>query len=285
MKNHSLRFPVSHSILSACILGVVASTASAAITVDLRAGSSTVGTIVNGGKQVNVAEGGTGTITLEIWAQITNASPTGPTFGVNQILGSVVSNTVSQGGVTGSLSTATRLSPYNDPSSNAGTAGEYSASHGLPADTIGDVGAAQGATSATTQVIFSKTGSDSSRGTNITGTYVISNTDPAGATFQSITNGYEFKMGTVTLSISNFGATTQFTENWYFPTAFNTATKRNALAIWTQGDGVLHQGNEGGLLVGAPVLIMVPEPSAFGMIALGAFSLVGFRRFGFRRTA
>ena len=39
--------------------------------------------------------------------------------------------------------------------------------------------------------------------------------------------------------------------------------------------------------LGAPIVLTasVPEPSAFGMLALGALGLVGFRRMGFRRSA
>jgi hypothetical protein len=40
------------------------------------------------------------------------------------------------------------------------------------------------------------------------------------------------------------------------------------------------------MFVGAPIVITaVPEPSAFGMVLMGALGLVGFRRLGFRRSA
>ena len=272
-------------------MAVSASTASALLTVDLRASATSFGAISGGGKSVSVNQGGSGTITLDVWAQVTNAAPVGGApFGVNQILGSILSTSSNLGATTGSLSLATRLGPYADPSSNAGSLGEFSASYGLGADVIGDVGATNAGTQPTTQVVFSKTGTDSTRGSLVGVAYIISDLAPSTATFQAIVNGYEFKMGTVTLNLANFSAGASVSQNWTFPTItagnWTLAAQRNKMAIWTEGNNSLSQGGLLTMQVAAPVVITaVPEPSAFGMVLIGALGLVGFRRLGFRRTA
>ena len=75
--------------------------------------------------------------------------------------------------------------------------------------------------------------------------------------------------------------------NWVIP-AFTTALNRQQIAQWTDGDNVVNNGSNqfAELFVGAPIVITaVPEPSAFGMVLIGALGLVGFRRLGFRRSA
>src|SRR4029453_14066744 len=102
-----------------------------------------------------------------------------------------------------------------------------------------------------------------------------------------IANGYEFLMGFTTLNITDIaGPSAVASLNWKIP-AFVTAANRGALGVWTDGDGLNSTGsaqfNE--LFVGSPVsLVVIPEPSAFGMVLLGAMGLVGFRRLGVRHS-
>ena len=123
------------------------------------------------------------------------------------------------------------------------------------------------------------------------------NNQPAGATFHPVTNvrgivgndGYEFLMGFTTLTISDIaGPSAVATLNWKIPIPSNgSAANKGALAIWTDGDGINNTGNPqyAELFVGAPVsLVVIPEPSAFGMVLLGAMGLVGFRRLGVRHS-
>ena len=74
--------------------------------------------------------------------------------------------------------------------------------------------------------------------------------------------------------------------NWVIP-AFSAPLNRQQIAQWTDGDNVVNNGSTqfAEMFVGAPIVITaVPEPSAFGMVLIGALGLVGFRRLGFRRA-
>ena len=109
---------------------------------------------------------------------------------------------------------------------------------------------------------------------------------PNGATNNAITNGHEFLMGTITLSITSFTPTSVLNTNWVIP-GFTTPLNRAQIAQWTDGDNLVNAGgtNFAEMFVGAPIVITaVPEPSAFGMVLIGALGLVGFRRLGFRRS-
>ena len=93
-------------------------------------------------------------------------------------------------------------------------------------------------------------------------------------------------MGSFTLSITNVGASGASSLNWVIP-AFTAPAARGTRANWTDGDGLANNSNTNlaEMFVGGAVSLAVPEPSAFGMIALGALSMMGFRRFGMRRTS
>ncbi len=93
-------------------------------------------------------------------------------------------------------------------------------------------------------------------------------------------NSVQFLLGTKTFTIAELTAS-PITLNFVGRTT-SALSKPNK---WTV-DGVSKSlsGNAvADIAYGASVIIAVPEPSAFGMIALGALSMVGFRRFGLRR--
>ena len=267
------------------ILGVTAlaasiCAASATITFDLRASAidSALGTLGNSGKQVTVRPNNVGNVTLQVWAQVANAAPTSNVFGVQVILGSIVSNGAT--GITGALTPLVPSSPF-DNQSYAGTAQELS----IPADTLGDLGAPTTSTAPVTNVHIRPRKDPTSAGTQVGTVFFASNLAPAGATVNPITNGFEFLMGTLTLSITNFSSSGTGLLNWFIPT-FTVPANRGQIAQWTDGDGAVNNGNTqfAEMSVGSPIsLVAVPEPSAFGMVLLGAMGIAGFRRISARR--
>lgn len=263
------------AILSASALSLVASTASAAITFDLRASSVDNGGS-GGGKSVGINPVGTTNITLQVWAQMTSAAPSASPYGVQNILGSIKSTTVT-GPAVGSLAPSVPLAPFNNQNT-VGTAAE------LSGDNVGDLGS--NATSVSTAFVkFRK--DNLSGGESVGGVFYATGGSPNGATNNAIANGHEFLMGTVQLTLTSFSPTSVLNMNWVIP-AFSTPANRGQIAGWTDGDNIANTGSAqfAELFAGAPVVITaVPEPSAFGMVLMGALGLVGFRRLGLRRSA
>ena len=107
--------------------------------------------------------------------------------------------------------------------------------------------------------------------------FFATNNTPLGATFQPITNGFEFLMGTVTLTVTN-SASANSTVNWAIP-GFTAPALKGGIAIWTEADGVSRNGNTdfAEMLVGSPVALTaaVPEPTALALLALGTLGALG----------
>jgi len=258
--------------------------ASANLTYDLRA----VGPAADAsGKNYNLPASGATDVQFELWAQITNVAPVNNIFGVQTILGAITSSGAQ--GITGALLPMTFPTPFT-ASATPGAQAELS----VPPDTIGDLGT----TSVASTANYPKPRKDGASGGETVvagGIFFATNNAPAGATFHPVTNvggiagnnGYEFLMGFTTLHITDIaGPTAHASVNWKIP-AFTTAANRGAWGIWTAGDGLSDTGSSAPaqLFVGNPVnLIVIPEPSAFGMVLLGAMGLVGFRRLGVRRA-
>jgi hypothetical protein len=263
--------------LGICASAIVAQSASANITFDLRAaGAGADGT----GKVATIASGAA--IQLELWAQVTNAAPTNNIFGVQTVLGAIVSGGTSLG-LTGSIAPMTFPNVFN-ATSVAGVNNEIS----VPADTLTDLGTSS--TTAATNYPKARKDPTAAPGETVPGGtfFYATNNQPAGATVHPITNGFEFLMGTTTLTLSSVPAAYQSgaTLNWKIP-GFTTAVLRGQIAAWTDGDGLNNSGSaqQNEMFVGSPIaLIAIPEPSAFGMVLLGAMGLVGFRRLGVRRS-
>ena len=273
-------------LLSATLVLAVAGTSKAALTYDIRATAGTNGaSLGGGGKTVGVQSSGSD-ITLQIWAQVTNAAPVGGApFGIQAIMGSIVSASVNAGDATGSLGAVALQAPFTVGSQSGGSAQLSTVSDGIL-----DRGDVANLTAPTlNHVLLAKDGGSGGAQNGGSGLFFATNLAPNGATFNAIPDGFEFLMGTATLSLSSFSLTpgAQVSMNWVIPASFNTTSKKNQRGAWTQGDNLTTQGNAGSLIVGAPVVIIaaVPEPSAFGMVLIGALGLVGFRRLGFRRSA
>jgi len=257
-----------------CAVAAAAQTASANITFDLRAVSPEDLT----GKSARIQSGAV--VQLELWAQLTNAAPVNNIYGVQTVLGAIVSSNAI--GLTGSIAPMSFPSVFN-AAAIVGVNNEFS----LPADGIMDLG-----TSSTTAVTgFPKARKDPAVGGEAVqgaATQFATNNQPAGATFHAIPNGFEFLMGTTTLTLSDVpvGYAGGATLNWKIP-GFTSAALRGQIAAWTDGDNFPNTGSgqNAEMFVGAPIaLVAIPEPSAFGMVLLGAMGLVGFRRLGVRRS-
>jgi hypothetical protein len=266
------------AVLSVSVLSLVASTASAAITFDLRASSVDNGGS-GGGKSVVLNPVGTTNITLQVWAQVSSAAPSANPYGVQSIVGSIRSTTTT-GPAVGALAPSVPLAPFANQNT-VGQATELSS----PADSVGDLGSTVTASVSTNYIKFRK---DPLAGGQQVGTiFYATGGSPNGATNSAITNGHEFLMGTVQLTLTSFSPTSVLNMNWVIP-AFTTPANRGQVANWTDGDNIVNNGNTqlAEMFVGAPIVITaVPEPSAFGMVLMGALGLVGFRRLGFRRSA
>lgn len=262
-------------LIGSCALLVAIGSASAGLNFDLRSSAIQpgLGTVDPSGKNVLIEGAVGGTVTLQIWAQITNAAPTNPTFGIQSMLGSVKS---SSGGVlapvTGGMSVFSPHPAFNIQSV-AGTVGELTS----PADGILDVGS----NGTTVSTAFPKSRKDpTSGGTQVGAVFYASNLDPAGATVQPITNGHEFLMGTFTFTIDSIVQPSGgFTLNWAIP-AFTTPANRGQIATWTDGTGLNKTGTSfADLTVGNPInFTIIPEPSVAVTLLGGVATLLGLRR-------
>ena len=267
------------AILSLSVLSLGAATASAAITFDLRASAvDNGGSFGGGGKTVGLNPVGTTSVTLQVWAQASSVASSADPYGVQVILGSIKSTTVA-GPASGALAASSPAVPFGNQNT-VGTLAELSS----VTDTVGDLGS-NGTIVTTNFIKFRK--DPLAGGQQVGAVFFASGGSPNGATNNAITNGHEFLMGTVTLSITAFSPASILNMNWVIP-AFSAPLNRQQIAQWTDGDNVVNNGSTqfAEMFVGAPIVITaVPEPSAFGMVLIGALGLVGFRRLGFRRSA
>lgn len=110
----------------------------------------------------------------------------------------------------------------------------------------------------------------------------VSNNVPA-ATFgtQAIAGTTEFLLGTKTFRIDQLVTspiTLQFAGR-------NTTALSKEIKFTLDGVAKSLNGTDANIgYISGIVITAVPEPSAFGMLALGALGIVGFRRMGLRRT-
>lgn len=260
-------------LASAILCSVTMSEAQAKLTIQLEASAvdAALGQLSPDGKTVYVS-GTSGNVTLQVWAQITNAAPTNNSFGIVQILGAIASTSSMPNSASGAMSPATPAGPFAEVF-GAGAVAEFSA---IP-DGIADLGSASTSLSSP-WVFFGKL--NSARGEQIGEKTFVTNNEPLGTPFRTITDGYEFLMGTAVLHVTDFGQGS-VEMNWQIP-ALVGSTAKNARGMWTQGDGLISMGNreESQMAVGSPV-VLVPEPSITGLL-LGGVALLGGRR---RRSA
>ena len=266
--------------LGLAALAVSLATATASLTIDLQASAidPALGVIAPDLKTITLNNGATGTITLQVWAQVQNATPTTSDYGLQRLTGSVISQTAS-GTVAGAMSTFAIGTPWTS-GAFPGEAFELS----TPPDLLAD----RGDSSPASSVGYIRLRKDpAASGTQVGTVFFATNHTPLGATFQPVANGFEFLMGSLTVTVTRV-AQVSATLNWAVP-AFATATLQGTAAVWTEADGFARTGqNDAALLaVGSPVTLAstVPEPATCGLLALGALGLLGRHRGGPGRRA
>ena len=285
-KNMKLSFNKT-LVLGAAALVAAGASASAALTFDLRvqtSGITGVGVTVPNTKTVELAVAANGTVTLEVWAQVSAATNNG-IWGMQSATGSIISSSTGVGAVGNMAAGGVASAPFDANAPNAGVGGE------LSGDSLQDLGDTATTTNAK-YVKFAKPTTSGGVKIPTTGTsFFATNTSPNGSVNNSVTNGqgsgWEFLLGTVTLNITGYTAGTT-TLNWVIPT-WSGASSAVKAARGTFGENNTKKDgsiNIAEMFVGSAVTIQaVPEPSAFGMVLIGALGLVGFRRLGFRRNS
>lgn len=255
-------FSRQFAIAALVLAGFAVQNASASFIWDLRA-TALNGTALTVGesKAVNVRAGDV--ITLDMFAMITGT--TAALEGFQSGLGKTITTSA---GVTGNQGGAA-LDPFFVNTTNA-----LPTNIDLNGDGFMDYGTTATTTTSTVGDWFPRTSLSPGFQTNGV----------------AITNGQEFRLFTFTYTViaapTGLTASIQFTQQ--------TTTIINSAAFSVDGSVAITSkslGNPVGAnatLLGAPVVFTgaaIPEPSAFGMLALGALGLVGFRRMGFRRSA
>lgn len=260
----------SKALLSVAAVAVAANTASAILTFDLRALSGTGGATVLGPKSmlVNPITGVNSTVTFGLFAVVTGVNGTiEETF--QSALASVASFSSSGAkSIRGNFATVSIDPTFQTGAFFSGQVADLNGDGDL------DVGGpATGATSVTGNFI-------NVRSASATGALPGVSSDVASPTAA----GREFKFGTVTFTITGVQAAGNDTHfNFLVPTFGSAAFNAQRASYAT--DGTTKNGGTAvapTVFAGSDVLVAVPEPSAFGMVLLGAMGLVGFRRFGIR---
>jgi hypothetical protein len=256
--------------LATIVGGFLIAQASAILTVDLRVVSVSGGSTSNT-KTANVNGNGS-IVTLALWGIVT---------GTNGIVDENIS-IVSQGILISSPGTISSLdtgvsgnsSLPASPNTIFGTIGltidplflGSGAVVGKSQDLDGDGDLDMGGTStanATDYISFrstspSYTGSSSTEGVNL----------------NTLANGREFLLGTVTFTITTFSADGSTALNWMWRSNTTEVTR----ASFNSDGGSAENGADANLAVGNYVSILAPEPSTFAMLLGGLGILIGFNR-------
>jgi hypothetical protein len=262
---------ISAAAIGFGILAMTAQDSSAAVTLtfDLRATAAGGGASLGGAKVVNAADVGS-TVTLELWAIIANTNNNQTNDGILAVAGSFLS-----------IGTA------------AGTTGTWSAPGGVTElnSLLQGTGSQNGSLSITSDTNFGGadlgvTGGAQDSALPSPNRYMVANTNSLTTLFgtnNATSANLEFLIATKTFTIATaVGSPIQLNFSGRSTSAISKPIK------WTSdGVSLSRSGNSAADIAYTPnvVINVVPEPSAFGMLLVGALGLVGFRRLGFRRTA
>lgn len=271
----SLRSPAKLSLAIAALVGVNSS-ASASVMYDVRA------TAVNGVPlPAAFAKGGfplaiNDTVTFTVYADVTGAAGNGGAEGFQAGFFSLLSTTAA-GGTSGAFVAGTVLPAFATGAFNGGTLTDTNS------DGINDRIGGQRTIAAQSTAPFDIT--------------VRSGTTPK-YDGTPIPDGMEFALSTAdfhilvlgdllsvnvapSIFLSGIGAS-KFSATWAEDTTGGTASANRVGGFQTLAQSA---ANTGRIDIGAPVQFQsVPEPSAFGMVLLGAMGVVGARRLGVRRV-
>ncbi len=292
---------LTKSVLAASAISLLVSNIGVAgITFDLRAQAG-AGVSVDGLSKSATIAGGATSVTLDLWARIVGTDNNS----ANESMISMGSGIILTPGTFGNITGVTLDTDANVPGNSAvfglpntlvgnlaaGPTGQGNAKQGLlaPWDTSST------STGGQPRQVTGDNSLDISGSTTAAGSgYINANAGAqqsasSGLTpvtqFNLIPNGIEFRIATYNFTVVNglSGQTTGI--NFAVP---SVGSLNNAARASYFQDGVAKTGTAGAgtISVGAPVILtVVPEPSAFGMVILGAFGLVGFRRVGLQRKA
>jgi hypothetical protein len=256
--------------------------ASAILTFDLRVASITPGMgLVSGPKNVNPGAIGAD-ITVELWAVVTGADANNTNETLTSVLGSITSGPgpnanpgnldsgVAGNSALGLLPNEIRGNLTNVVLARWRATGTTSDGLNIDLDGDGDLDAGNNNLAGTTSFIVANGGGQQTGGTD-------------GVDFNQLANGREWKITIATFHVQDIlTPSAQVGLNWVAP-RFTSALNENARGSFLT-DGVTRTGADAQIAVGAPVLVQVPEPTAFGMVLLGAMGLIGFRRLGVRKS-
>ena len=267
--------------LQATALGVAAlafasTEAKALLTYDLRASAVTLGQLTDR-KTVTDARIGS-EVTFDLYAVVTGldniTTNDGYQFSYFSLTsnGQVGTNTGALSGLDGNATVPTGITL--NPLFNVGAVARGTP-QSITADGIADIGGLNN--TATTGWAKPRTNAlDTSTGTAISPGFGIPVPTATSA-------GLEYFMGQVKLFITGVSAANTVTFNFKAPTGPLGIT---AIGNW-RVDGVTKSTVADQAVNSIPVsisLIAVPEPSAFGMVLMGAMGIVGLRRIGVRRA-
>ena len=225
-------------------------------------------------------------VTIDVWAQITTVAGTG-VFGYQNSVFDVLSS--NGGSIKGNVGLFSPIAPWNSASAP-----------GLAADLDADGDLDNGTNSTSSSSNEPKGRSDNTAAGGGDPAFANAQTTAvhvAAADFQPITigaineSGFQFKIGTITFTMTTLGLTDPNVPIGIDPRAASTHITTPAIkaasASFVQG-GLTTTGSTGvfrsGGAVQLSVLPAIPEPSAFGMVLLGAMGLVGLRRAGVKRS-
>lgn len=239
------------------ISGIASQMVSAAVIFDLRATGKNALPLSGGDTAKAISALAGDQIELTLFVQVTGVAAGAE--GYQSALGKTIATHTGGGG--GNQSAPVLLGNF--------TGGSVGTVQDLNADGFADIGSPLATTSSTAGNMFPRFTTNGAF--DLTGT--------------PITDGKEFALFKLTYTVVNPGgaASIQFTQQ--LTTVINSSTAQvDGNSVLSKNLGLPAGANASSLA--APVVITaVPEPSAFGMVLIGALGLVGFRRLGFRRSA
>lgn len=263
--------------LSVALLGFAATEASALLSYDLRASAVTGSVVLNGPKSFGSVSAGD-SVTFDIYAIVTGGDTILNNDGYQFSFFNIVTDATA--GVTGVLTglDGTALAPTGmtlNPLFNVGAVARGTPSltvSGSVADGIGDIGGSA-TNSAGGWIKPRTTALDTAAGTPITDPAITGGNYPA-------SGGLEYFMGQVKLLITGAVPNNRVGVKFVLPAA---PLGISAIGSWRE-DTVVR--STAAFQNSSPAAINpVPEPSAFGMVILGAMGICGMRRIGVRRSS